>query len=103
MANIPFKQHDDTEVRAFEEGLLRSVDQMKRGEFARTHTTTDIAQYKARGRPVGSTKLDAKQAIKIRFDPDVLAALRALGKGWQTRVNDTMRTTVGLHHERVAT
>jgi uncharacterized protein (DUF4415 family) len=27
----------------------------------------------------------------IRFDPDVLAALKATGKGWQTRVNDAMR------------
>jgi uncharacterized protein (DUF4415 family) len=27
----------------------------------------------------------------IRFDADVLAGLRATGKGWQTRVNDAMR------------
>jgi len=27
----------------------------------------------------------------IRFDADVLAALKASGKGWQTRVNEAMR------------
>ena len=81
----------DTEMLDFEQALLRSVDQMHSGVFARTHTPADIAAYKARGRPVGSTKPNAKLATKIRFDPDVLAALKATGKGWQTRVNETMR------------
>jgi uncharacterized protein (DUF4415 family) len=27
----------------------------------------------------------------IRFDQDVLDALKATGRGWQTRVNDAMR------------
>jgi uncharacterized protein (DUF4415 family) len=35
-----------------------------------------------------------KEPISIRFDPDVLAALRATGKGWQTRVNDIVREWV---------
>jgi uncharacterized protein (DUF4415 family) len=33
----------------------------------------------------------------IRFDPDVLAALRATGRGWQTKVNDVMRDWVARH------
>jgi len=32
-----------------------------------------------------------KVQTAIRFDADVLTALRATGRGWQTRVNDTMR------------
>ncbi len=41
-----------------------------------------------RGRPpVAATK----QAVKLRLDPDVLAALRASGRGWQTRVNEMLR------------
>lgn len=27
----------------------------------------------------------------IRFDADVVAALKTTGRGWQTRVNDAMR------------
>ena len=50
-----------------------------------------------RGRPVGSVKAYAKVAVKLRLDPDVLAALRATGRGWQTRVNDTMREWVNTH------
>lgn len=48
---------------------------------------------RGRGRP----KSDApKQAVKLRLDPDVLAALRATGDGWQTRVNDTLRANLQL-------
>lgn len=41
-----------------------------------------------RGRP---RAVVTKQAVKLRLDPDVLAALRASGRGWQTRVNELLR------------
>jgi uncharacterized protein (DUF4415 family) len=44
-----------------------------------------------RGRPVGSQKASPKKQTTIRFDADVLAGLRATGRGWQTRVNDALR------------
>lgn len=47
-----------------------------------------VALKRNRGRPPVETP---KIATAIRFDADVLAGLRATGKGWQTRVNDTMR------------
>ncbi len=50
-----------------------------------------------RGRPVGTTKADAKVSITIRFDADVLAALRATGPGWQTRVNEVLRALFVTH------
>lgn len=46
------------------------------------------------GRPAGSVKACPKQPTTIRFDADVLAALKATGRGWQTRVNDAMRDWV---------
>jgi len=39
----------------------------------------------------GPQKTALKVPTTIRFDADVLAALKASGKGWQTRVNDAMR------------
>ena len=51
---------------------------------------------KKRGRPVGSNKPDAKQVATLRLDPDVLAALRATGDGWQTRINDMLRASLQL-------
>lgn len=85
----------DDELTEFERGLIESIGQAKRGEFAAVHTPKQIMAR--RGRPVGSVKADAKVAVKLRLDPDVLAALRATGRGWQTRVNDTMREWVNTH------
>ena len=40
----------------------------------------------------GRRKLDApKQLVSLRLDADVLQRLRALGPGWQTRVNEQLR------------
>jgi uncharacterized protein (DUF4415 family) len=46
-----------------------------------------------RGRPKAVT---TKEPVKIRLDADVLAALRASGDGWQTRINDTLRASLQL-------
>jgi len=45
---------------------------------------------------VGSTQTVTKEAVKIRLDADVLAALRASGDGWQTRINSTLRASLVL-------
>lgn len=83
----------DKEVAEFEAALLRSVDQALTGEHGAVHTP---AQIKARkpGRPVGSTKVDAKVRTTLRLDPDVLQAFKAQGTGWQTRINDVLRADV---------
>jgi uncharacterized protein (DUF4415 family) len=87
----------DEEMAAFAADVRESIAQAKRGESARVHTPSDIAAYKARGRPVGSTKDDAKQAVTVRYSPDVLAAFRATGAGWQTRMNDALREWLQTH------
>jgi uncharacterized protein (DUF4415 family) len=46
-----------------------------------------------RGRPVGSDK----ESTTIRFDRDVLAAFRADGPGWQTRMNAALRDWLKNH------
>ena len=83
----------DAEMQEFEAALLRSVDQALRGEYAAVHTPQQIAARK-RGRPVGTVKTGAKVSTTIRFDPDLLAALKATGAGWQTRVNEVLREAV---------
>jgi uncharacterized protein (DUF4415 family) len=46
-----------------------------------------------RGRP----RLNApKEQINIRLDADVLALLRQNGPGWQTRINEMLRVSLGL-------
>lgn len=50
-----------------------------------------------RGRPVGSTKPSAKQAVTVRYSPEVLAAFKATGTGWQARMNDALRDWLRTH------
>lgn len=50
-------------------------------------------QARLRGRPRAD---HPKEAVKIRLDADVLAALRASGEGWQTRLNDVLRASLAL-------
>ena len=44
-----------------------------------------------RGRPPGSTKTQ----VSLRLDHDVIAAFRAQGPGWQSRMNEALRKAAG--------
>jgi uncharacterized protein (DUF4415 family) len=47
-----------------------------------------------RGRPrAASTKV----ALTVRYDADVVAAFRATGRGWQTRMNAALREWLKTH------
>jgi uncharacterized protein (DUF4415 family) len=46
-----------------------------------------------RGRPPGS---GSKISTTVRFDADILAAFRAEGPGWQTRMNEALREWLQL-------
>ncbi|MEE3609513.1 BrnA antitoxin family protein [Avibacterium paragallinarum] len=47
------------------------------------HTET---RKKARGKQ----KAPTKQAVSLRLSPEVITAFKATGKGWQSRINDTL-------------
>ena len=59
------------------------------------HTLEQIGARR-RGRPAGTTQAVTKEPVKLRLDADVLAALRASGDGWQTRINDMLRASLHL-------
>lgn len=46
-----------------------------------------------RGRPRAESP---KQLVSLRIDQEVLDRFRAMGPGWQTRVNAALRKAVGL-------
>jgi len=87
----------DPEMAEFEAALLRGIDEGLRGEGRKT--TPEQIEARRRGRPVGSVKAAPKVPTTIRFDRDVLDALKAGGRGWQTRVNDAMREWLGSHSQ----
>lgn len=62
-----------------------------------SHSYAELKEKLAARRTRGIGKAPHKIMTAIRFDPDVLAALKATGKGWQTRVNDVMREWVTQH------
>lgn len=72
--------------------LRKSLKEAAAGEGT-VHTPAQIAARKP-GRPAGSIKAGAKVATNIRFDPDVLQALKESGPGWQTRANDLLRADI---------
>jgi uncharacterized protein (DUF4415 family) len=56
-----------------------------------------LAMNKKRGER-GAQKSPTKVPTTIRFDADILDALKASGRGWQTRVNEAMREWLKTHH-----
>jgi uncharacterized protein (DUF4415 family) len=51
---------------------------------------------KRMGRPLSD---NTKVQVAIRFDQDILAAFKATGRGWQTRINDLLRKYLDeVHH-----
>ncbi|MCY4479678.1 MAG: BrnA antitoxin family protein, partial [Rhodospirillales bacterium] len=46
-----------------------------------------------RGRPKSDV---TKVRTTLRLDPDVLAAFRSGGPGWQSRINEALRKAMGL-------
>ena len=69
---------DEDDRPATEEELRAGIEAARRG----------------RGRPAGT---GSKEQVAIRIDRDVLAAFRAGGAGWQTRMNDALREWLKEH------
>ena len=53
-----------------------------------------LAARKAGGRPKSAAP---KESLTLRYSPDVLAAFRATGKGWQTRINAALTDWLKTH------
>lgn len=47
-----------------------------------------------RGRPPGS---GSKTQVTLRLDVDIVEKFRASGEGWQTRINDALKSWVRTH------
>ena len=50
-----------------------------------------------RARTRGPNIQPLKEQVAVRYSPDVLAAFRATGAGWQTRMNDALRDWLRTH------
>jgi uncharacterized protein (DUF4415 family) len=61
-------------------------------DFARAKRFDEVFPDLARTiRRRGKQKTPTKKAVSVRLDADVLAAYRATGNGWQSRINNDLR------------
>lgn len=77
-------------------------------DFARARPISEFPELAAAfsraraGRPVGSTKPESKVQVALRIDPDIVAAFKADGPGWQSRMNAALRAAMP-HKPKAAT
>ena len=83
----PYDANDADAVEAFWQDAIVS------------HSLPELRE-KLTARRRGLQKRPTKVPTTIRFDPDVLDALKATGRGWQTRVNEAMRDWLKTHSPR---
>lgn len=74
--DVPYDVHDPAAVQAFWQDAVQ-------------HQGLEALRAK-RGRPKKS-ETDRKEQIALRVDADVLAWYRALGGGWQTKMNAVLK------------
>lgn len=80
-----------------EDGEVRELTEEDLRLFRPAHEALPPEVLKVLGIPRrGPQKEPTKVPTTIRFDADVLTALKASGRGWQTRVNDAMREVLKL-------
>ena len=88
------------EEAAIQRGIAADPDnpEWTEADFAAARPAAEavpaVAAAHARRRARGPQKAPTKRLVSIRFDPDVLDALRASGPGWQVRVNEIVRRAI---------
>lgn len=67
-------------------------------DFAKARPATELPAHiraafpKTRGPQKAATKI----AVSLRLDPDVVAAFKAKGPGWQSRIDDALRKVAAV-------
>ena len=96
------KRTDDKEGRGFAKGDWEAVsdnpewteaDFKQAKPFAELFPEVTEGLHKGRGRPKADTP---KKQGTLRLDADVVEFFRRAGPGWQSRINDSLRSSAGL-------
>ncbi len=93
------------EDRAIKRGIAADPDSRELDDafFAQARPATEVLgegvvaaleKKRGRGRPSGSVAAQTKAQVTLRLDNDVLQALKATGRGWQSRINAMLRKDI---------
>lgn len=63
----------------------------------RVDSLPESLQAKLKVPPRGPQKAPVKVSTTIRLSPDVMAAFKATGSGWQTRIDNALRDWLKTH------
>ena len=92
---VEAKYGEDLAIRV---GAARDPDnpELTAGDFAQMRPAVEVVPHvlEAYRRARGKQKAASKEEVTLRLDADVMAHFRQSGKGWQTRLNDTLRKAV---------
>ena len=94
-AQIEAMYGEETAINA---GIARDPDasEWAAEDWARARPATEavphiVERYR---RARGKQKAPTKEKVTVRLDADIVAHFRESGKGWQTRLNNTLRKAV---------
>lgn len=103
MSNITYKKHEltDAEEAVIQTQIASDADAAEAtdGQLAKAKPFADVfpdlmeAIRHGRGRPAIA---NPRKQISLRLDGDVIEKFKSTGKGWQSRINETLRKAVGL-------
>jgi uncharacterized protein (DUF4415 family) len=74
----------------FDRGVWQIGDKV----VSREEAQAAAREQMRRGRPPVESP---KQSLTVRYDADIVAAFKASGAGWQTRMNDALREWLKTH------
>ncbi len=97
MSKIKLTRNTAAEEAAIQHGIATDVDnpEWTAEEFAKARPFKEVMADRPRmGRP---PKANPKEQVSIRYDADVIDAFRSTGDGWQTRMNDALKTYLKEH------
>jgi len=62
-----------------------------------SHSLGELRDTLAQRRARGKNKRPTKEQVAVRYSPEVLAAFKATGRGWQTRMNAALADWLKAH------